>query len=316
MERPGGGPPYLRIVTEIKRQVQAGELRAGDRVPSTRQAAAQWGVAAATAAKALEALRREGVVVAIPRVGTVVADTAPRAPRPAPPGPPAAGGKDRERVVRAAIAIADTAGMEAVSMRGVATALDIPTMSLYRHVRGKEELAALMADTAFGELRLPAVLPPGWRARLELVARLQWRLYGRHPWLPRLVSLTHPQPLPNLVRLGERVLGVLADLGLEYRQAMLVWWTVANYVRGTAINMEQQAESEQHTGLSAAEWHLAHRSVFRAALPSGRLPPPPPRGEPAPGETSFDLTEFFEFGLRLTLDGIAVLVGRSRRSDH
>ncbi|RBQ18778.1 GntR family transcriptional regulator [Spongiactinospora rosea] len=316
MRRPDADPPYLRIVAEIKRQVQDGELRAGDRVPSTRQAAARWGVAAATAAKALESLRREGVVVAIPRVGTVVADTAPRAPRSAPPAPATAGGKERERVVRAAIAIADAGGMEAVSMRGVATALDIPTMSLYRHVRGKEELAVLMADTAFGELRLPAVLPPGWRARLELLARLQWRMYGRHPWLPRLVSLTHPQPLPNLVGLGERALGVLADLGLEPRQAMLVWWTVANYVRGTAFNLEQQAESEQHTGLSADEWHLAHLPVFRAGLPSGRLPAPPPHGGPGPGGTAFDLTEFFEFGLRLTLDGIAVLVGRSRRDDH
>ncbi|PZG24736.1 GntR family transcriptional regulator, partial [Spongiactinospora gelatinilytica] len=51
----------------------------------------------------------------------------------------------------------------------------------------ERDAGTVVADTAFGELRLPAVLPPGWRARLELAARLQWRLYGRHPWLPRLV---------------------------------------------------------------------------------------------------------------------------------
>ncbi|MFI9549991.1 TetR/AcrR family transcriptional regulator C-terminal domain-containing protein [Nonomuraea endophytica] len=291
---------YRQIMADITRRVAEGELRPGDRVPSTRQVAEQWGVATATAAKALTALRQEGVVVTVPRVGTVVAEKAHTRPAPPAPSPPKPG---RERVVGAAIAIADAQGFDAVSMRSVATALDLPTMSLYRHVRGKQELAALMTDAAFGELEFPVPPPAGWRARLELAARLQWRLYLRHPWLPRLVSLTHPQPMPNLFRYADWAMKAVRELGLDPEAGQMAWWTVANYVRGTATNLEQQAESERHTGLTSDQWFASHMPVFQAGLPSGALP-----AHVTPQD--FDLTAFFEFGLQRVLDGIAVLVGR------
>ncbi|MFE2141075.1 GntR family transcriptional regulator, partial [Streptomyces sp. NPDC059456] len=84
-----GEPPYLRIVGEIRRRITAGELAPGDRVPSTRQVAREWDVASATAAKALTALRVEGLVETRPRTGTVVAARPPAAPAPPPPAPPA-----------------------------------------------------------------------------------------------------------------------------------------------------------------------------------------------------------------------------------
>ncbi|GAA5031799.1 winged helix-turn-helix domain-containing protein [Actinopolymorpha pittospori] len=65
-------PPSVRILTEIRRRIATGELRAGDRVPSTRQITQQWGVAMATATKVLTALREEGLVRVVPGVGTVV----------------------------------------------------------------------------------------------------------------------------------------------------------------------------------------------------------------------------------------------------
>ncbi|MGW5154424.1 GntR family transcriptional regulator, partial [Nonomuraea wenchangensis] len=67
-------PPYARIAGDIKRRIADGRLRPGDRVPSTRQLARDWDVALATAAKALALLAQEGVVIAEPRVGTVVAE--------------------------------------------------------------------------------------------------------------------------------------------------------------------------------------------------------------------------------------------------
>ncbi|MET8969398.1 TetR/AcrR family transcriptional regulator C-terminal domain-containing protein [Streptomyces hydrogenans] len=72
----GGGsavPRYSQIVGELRRRIEAGELAPGDRVPSTREITRQWGVAMATATKVLTELRREGVVQAVPGVGTVVA---------------------------------------------------------------------------------------------------------------------------------------------------------------------------------------------------------------------------------------------------
>lgn len=130
-------PPYLRIAAEIRRRIGEGELAPGDRVPSTRRIAAEWGVALATATKALTHLRLEGTVETQPRVGTVVATpsppgTAPRRRRPAPlpgagttasagPGP-AEQELTLDRIVSTAIGIADTEGLGALSMRGVATA--------------------------------------------------------------------------------------------------------------------------------------------------------------------------------------------------
>ncbi|WP_344896049.1 GntR family transcriptional regulator [Nonomuraea antimicrobica] len=319
MQRAGSGsePPYLRIVREIERRIHRGELRPGDRVPSIRQAAAQWGVATATATKALDTLRRRGRVMAVPRVGTVVAGPAPvSAPAPAPrPGagrasrerrPVAAGqNAERERVVHAAIAIADAQGFEAVSMRGVATTLGMPTMSLYGLVRGKEEMATLMADTVFGELELPQEPPPGWRAHLELAARLQWRLYLRHPWLPRFMSLTHPQPLPNMLRFGNWGMSAVLGLGLDPEAARVVWWALVNHVRGTATNLEAQHDAERHTGLSPDQWYNAHLPSFHARLSTHTAP--------LDDRLQFDLTAFFEAGLRLLLDGVAVQIGRQHR---
>ncbi|MEU7852191.1 hypothetical protein [Nonomuraea sp. NPDC049141] len=65
-----------------------------------------------------------------------------------------------------------------------------------------------------------------------------------------------------------------------------------NYVRGTAANLEPQAESERYTGLPTGEWYSAHMP----SLPSGALPT---RVEPAGDQSAFDLNGFFESGLQL-----------------
>ena len=65
-------PPYAQIVADLRDQIETGTLAPGDRVPSTREITQRWGVAMATATKALTALRQEGIVRPIPGVGTVV----------------------------------------------------------------------------------------------------------------------------------------------------------------------------------------------------------------------------------------------------
>ncbi|MGW1448201.1 GntR family transcriptional regulator, partial [Micromonospora sp. NPDC002411] len=73
-------PPYLRIVAELRRRITEGELSPGDRVPSTRQIVREWGVAMATASRALTALRQESLVRAVPGVGMVVTGAEPATP--------------------------------------------------------------------------------------------------------------------------------------------------------------------------------------------------------------------------------------------
>ena len=118
--------PYARIAAELRDQIETGALAPGDRVPSTREITQRWGVAMATATKALAALGREGIVRSVPGVGTVVVGRQPTRGRPPalppaaiPPGPTAAGRRGAAdprlapgRIVASAMAVADAEGLQ------------------------------------------------------------------------------------------------------------------------------------------------------------------------------------------------------------
>ncbi len=153
-------PPYLRIAAELRRRIEDGELGPGDSLPSTRQIVRDFGVAMATATKALAALQSDGVARSVPGVGTVVGVADP----PSPAVPRRRRGNSplsRGRVVAVALQIADGEGLGALSMRRVATHLDVTTMALYRHVSNREHLIRLMADAAFAQFPLPEPPPAG-----------------------------------------------------------------------------------------------------------------------------------------------------------
>lgn len=289
--------PYARIVSELQRRIAAGELRPGDRVPSTRQLTQEWGVAMATATKALSTLRQQGLVRAVQGVGTVVADR--RRPGRAEPEQELS----RERLVRAAIDLADADGLAAVSMRRIATDLGVATMSLYRHVPGKDDLVVLMADAAIAEESLPETPPPGWRERLEVSSRLQWQLYRRHPWLPGAISITRPQALPNAVKHTDWSLQALA--GLEPKTRLYAYLTVFGYVRGVATSLEVEAQAEQDTGLTPDEWIDTQADVLRPMIDNANLPA---FTEITQHDIDFDLDDLFEFGLARVLDGLEKLM--------
>ncbi|KDN80949.1 GntR family transcriptional regulator [Kitasatospora cheerisanensis] len=85
---------YEEIAGELRQRIERGELRPGDRVPSTREITRRWNVAMATASKVLAELRGQGLVRAVPGIGTVVAEAAAPA-RPAPARPAPASGRSR-----------------------------------------------------------------------------------------------------------------------------------------------------------------------------------------------------------------------------
>lgn len=305
-------PPYLRIVDEIRRRIISGQLRAGDRVPSTRQITEEWGVAIATATKVLGTLRQEGLVRPVPGVGTVVAAPAtnagspPRAPRVRRVGE-AEPELTRDRVVRTAIDIADAEGLAALSMRRVAAELGLATMSLYRYVSGKEELVRLMADVVFGEDAVPEPGPAdGWRANLEALARLQWAVHRRHPWTARVVSLTRPQLIPNGMAHTDWAMRAVDGLGLDLPAILHVAVTLGGYVHGIAVNLESEVEAQRETGVTSDEW-LESQEAMLALIASGRFPMLARLAEHPDFE--FDLDTVFEFGLTAILDGLATLIG-------
>ncbi len=310
-------PRYSQIVGELRRRIETGELAPGDRVPSTREITKRWGVAMATATKVLTELRHEGMVRAVPGVGTVVsAPSRPgRTPRPAaarPGGPSDASSGQTSltlgRIVVAAVTVADTEGLPAVSMRRVAAELGVATMSLYRHVADKDDLLVRMMDTVIARHPLPAEPPEGWREAIELAARQLWELFRRHPWLAPALSVTRPQMITSALPYSEWMLATLHAHGLDLRSAFTAHLTLLNHARGIAVNLEAEREAEAHSGLDSEEWMDTQEPALLTVLATGRFPA---LSRLATAGYDLDLDALFEFGLQRLLDGLASLLGES-----
>lgn len=297
--------PSSKITAELRNQIVAGELAAGDRVPSTREIMRRWGVAMATASKVLSALKDEGLVRTRPGVGTVVAES--RAPRPRASARTrdAEAALSRERIVAAAIAVADKEGLDALSMRRVAVDLDVAPMSLYRHVRDKDDLLLGMMDAAFGEWQL---LEPrsgdGWREVLTDAARELWRVFRRHLWLAPAYSLTRPSLAPSGLAYTEQVLVTLLDRGLKPATAFSMHLILFNYIRGFATSLEMEAAAEADTGVTADEWMDVQKPALEALLADRDLPAfRTVLDSFEPGGYDMDVNELFEAGLSYLLNG-------------
>ncbi|MYQ40484.1 transcriptional regulator, TetR family [Streptomyces sp. LamerLS-316] len=299
-------PPYLRIAGEIRRRIASGELAPGDPVPSTRRITQEWGVAMATATKALGALNQEGLVRPVPGIGTVVAESGREraTPQARPPQ------LSRERVIRTAIALADAEGLAALSMRRLATEFGTSTMALYRHVPSKGELVRLMSETVFGS-GPPDPRPTGWRPLLEQEARWLWKQYAQHPWLARaMAGLTRPTASPNAMRYTERVLTALTGLGLTPEKMLHIHLTVLGYAQGIAMAVELESQARQDSGMTADEWMTAIEPRMDALQTARAYPVLSTLFDE--GNFELDLHTLFEFGLGRVLDGVEVLVEGAR----
>ncbi|MFD3683777.1 GntR family transcriptional regulator [Nocardiopsis sp. NPDC058631] len=314
-------PPYARVVADIRARIAAGELRPGDRVPSTREIIREWGVAMATATKALAALRQEGLVEAVRGVGTVVRGT----PDPAPEPRGSRGRREhprpserrehraasepaltQEAVVRAAITIADAEGIDGLSMRRVATQLGVSTMALYRHVASKDALVTAMVDQVYTEHALPDPPPGGWRKALELALRTEWGIYRRHPWAVRLTMLAGAVRSPRLVENAEWMMRVVTAQGRSPDEAMAILTFVSAYTSGMALQATQVVVEEYEFGMDAEHWWRSRGPEFLRIAEQGRHPLTFSISGPP------DVHGVFELGMKHLLDGLAPLVeGRS-----
>lgn len=213
------------------------------------------------------------------------------------------------RIVRAAVDVADVDGLAAVSMRRVAERLGVAAMSLYTYVPGKAELLDLMLDLVYGELAAPDRLDAGWRARLELVARENWRLYRRHPWL--LEIATGRPPLgPNVIAKYDNELRAIEGIGLTDIEMDCVLTLVLGHVHGAARGVVDAAAAEQRTGMTDAQWWEAASPVLEKVFDGSRFPTAERVGAAA-GEAYGAASapeHAFEFGLQRILDGIEALV--------
>lgn len=201
----------------------------------------------------------------------------------------------RERVVAAALDLVDREGLEALSMRRLGAVLGVEAMSLYNHVRDKEDLLGAIAELALGRFRTPE--PTGdWSEDARQAAREWRRLFREHPSLIRLLA-ERKEPLGSVEALGpmEHALGILGRAGLSPRDAVQAFQAFGGYIFGFVM-MEQ--------GIMLSGDDPAHRRAhleMAEAIAGAHLPR---LLEALPHLVECDPDERFEFGLDLLIEGL------------
>jgi AcrR family transcriptional regulator len=214
----------------------------------------------------------------------------------------------RDEIVRAAIALADAEGLEAVSLRKVAGALNAGPMRLYTHFSTKEELLELMVDVVYGEMTSTRRLRGNCREVLRAIALRLRASAGRHPWFVQLF-VGRPHVGPNAFAHREASLSALVAAGLTIDGALQAMRTVSAYVVGAVLSEYAEAKEQAQTGLTKSEWQEASWPHVRRMLASGAFPTLAKVVESA---THVSAEEGFEAGLACVLDGIAARVGGAR----
>jgi AcrR family transcriptional regulator len=215
-------------------------------------------------------------------------------------------GLSLSRIVRAAVELADAGGLEAVSMARIAERLSFTTMSLYRHVKSKNEVLLLMLDSVAA---VPAELDePGddWRLDLERWCRAQWVMLRAHSWIVHL-PITGPPITPNQLAWTDRALRALRGTGLTEADKVGVVLLVASYLLTTArmsTELGPAASGDSIAAYSTLLGNLVDAQRFpalRAAVDAGAFEYP---ADTAEQERQFD----YSFGLDRILDGVAALI--------
>jgi AcrR family transcriptional regulator len=205
----------------------------------------------------------------------------------------------RDRVLRAALAVADEGGLDGLTIRSLAQRLGAKPMSLYHHVANKDEILDGLVDLVFAEIELPE--PTGrWREEMAKRARSARSVLRRHPWSIALLE-SRTSPGPATLRHHDATLGALRAGGLSIPQTAHAYAVLDAFVYGFAVQ-ESSLPFEGPDGaaevagpimelMRAGEYpHLVEFALEHAMLPG------------------YDFGAEFEVGLALVLDGIERMV--------
>jgi AcrR family transcriptional regulator len=220
------------------------------------------------------------------------------------PAKPRRGGLNVDKVVTAAVELADAEGLAAVSMARVAQALGFTTMSLYRHVRSKDELLVLMLDRVL-------VMPPerpydGWREGLAGWAWDLLRMVRAHPWV-NYVRIAPPPATPSSIALMERGLAPLSGTPLSEAEKAGLILMVNGFVFWQA---RLEAELAPGTGDPASDPLAAYLTVMHT-LVDDRWPAVKRVVDAGVFDDAEDTRDAdFAFGLARILDGVETMMLR------
>jgi AcrR family transcriptional regulator len=208
---------------------------------------------------------------------------------------------NRERVLRAALALADDEGLGSLTMQGIGRRLGVEAMSLYRHVRNKDDILDGIVDLAFEEIELPADRS-SWQTALRARSISARAALRRHPWAITLME-SRMAPGPANLRSHDDTLAVLLGAGFSAAMATHAYNLVDSYVLGFALQ-------EVNLPFGNADELAAVGGPLLAQVPVDEYPSFVRVGTELLA-SGFDYGAEFEFGLDLILDGIERAVGGS-----
>ena len=208
-----------------------------------------------------------------------------------------------EAIVETALRIADEDGVDAVSMRRIASELRVGTMSLYHHVGDKDELIELMADAISGELLIPGEVLGDWREALRAIAQRTRATFVRHPWLIETAG-QRPLVTPNQLRHVEQSIAAVADLDVDRETAVAMVMAVDDYTIGHVFRRFRFGEGERPSTTPE------DRERIRDLLDTGEFPllaaAYAPDSDLAPPDDTFDA------GLEWLFDGMQAVLDARR----
>lgn len=216
-----------------------------------------------------------------------------------------------EQIIETAIGLADSEGLDALSMRRLAQELGVGTMSLYRYVPSKRELMDLMLDAVVDPSPERSRTPQkSWREFLAATAREGRQLYLDHPWTLQ-TNWARPVLGPNSMADMELFISGMKDLPLSDQEKMNIVSALDSYVLGSAKQELTWLNAATDSGITDEEFWQYQLPALERAMASGRFPI-----MTTLGEDTFDGTweESFELGLELFLDGLEALIQRRSAS--
>jgi AcrR family transcriptional regulator len=212
----------------------------------------------------------------------------------------------REEITTAAIKLADTRGIDAVSMRALAVELGVGATSLYRYVARKDELIDLMVDAVMGN-DLEFEVRGDWREDLRSLAHGLRAMTLRHPWMAVPSAGLHSLG-PNTARRYEQVLSAIDGLGLGIDEMLVMVETLDAYVRGRALEELAEQEAVRRSGLDQEQWMETQLPYIKSLIESGRYPLLARVFDARAPHDPDRLKHGFDLGLERVLDGLATML--------
>lgn len=209
----------------------------------------------------------------------------------------------RGQIFRTAVARADRDGVEAVTMRNVATDLGVEAMSLYHHVANKAELLDGMVEVVLDTINesvgtLAAESPEDWKPVLRERILTARRVLLRHPWAPELIGTRSPMTL-SVIAYFDAIIGLFRLGGFSYDLAHHAMHALGSRALGFTQELFQSPGEQSDEEASAMLASMADRFPNIAGMIADD-----PHGDEAAGLGWCDNQTEFEFGLDLILDGL------------